>query len=208
LGANNFLPIFDSPRQNPIKEKLRKLTGKYLAPPYVRIKQCPTSIVLFDQRTIHCVQKPFPNRPQLLATALFARDIDDDLWWENFKSSLPNDNAFTKTELYSELIALFVGERRMIGCSDYGQALKNDPDCPLRLIQTLHQEPNQTSLPTEVKLTDWNKYINIQSYIDELSFRGKKIRESVKPSQNIYPDLMLGLNSLNIKMLDPDVQGS
>ncbi len=208
LGANNFLPIFDSPRQNPIRRKLRQLRGRYISPPYVKIKQCPTSLVLFDQRTIHCVQKPFPNRPQLLATALFARDIDDDLWWNSFRSSVPASDSFSQKELYSELLSLFVAERRTIDCTDYGDILKNDPNCPLRYIQTLHPEPNRTALPTEAKLNDWNEYINIQDYMEKLSFRGEKIRQSVKPSKLIYKDLMLGINSLHIKRFDPDIQNN
>ncbi len=197
LDLNDFFPEITSPRISSLLEIFSKIKGDFRSIPYVRIKQNPTSLVLFDQRAVHCVQKPWPSRPQLLVTSLFAKDLNHENWSEEYTSLLPKLTEFSKEDYYKELFCLFIGERRMIDIPNYGPVLLNDSSRKLEIIETLIPEPFSSN-EQKAKLSSWNNWIDLKDDLNGLEDLGKEIKSKIEPSQNMYTDLMMGINHRNI----------
>lgn len=194
---NEFFPKIPSPRISALKELSLHLTGRFSSIPYYRIRQNPTSLVLFDQRTVHCVQKPWPNRPQLLVTALFAPDLEDPNWNDKYADTQPNNFSFSSRDYLLELFTLFVGERRMINIPNYGYLDKYFSANDLRYVETFLSEPISTNAQ-KARLSGETSWLDLEVQLNELSAVGWSRKQFLEPSQNMYTDLMMGVNHRNI----------
>ena len=65
------------------------------------------------------VEKPFPSIPQMLATGLFAVHPEVNPI-KNLNGSQEKSKNDINNDL-DELAGLYVGERKMIGCDNYGK---------------------------------------------------------------------------------------
>ena len=146
---------------------------------------------------MHCVQKPWPSRPQLLVTSLFSKDLYDENGSDEYSNLLPQFTKFSKEEYYKELFCLFIGERRMINIPNYGQVLQNDFSRQIEIIETLNPEPFDNNAQ-KAKLSSWENWIDLNEDLDILENLGKEIKSQIEPSQNMYTDLMMGINHRNI----------
>lgn len=195
LNENNFFPETPAPRDHFIKRIFNKFKGQNFLP-YVSIKPRPNDIILFDQRTWHMVEKPFPAIPQMLATGLFAVHPES-----NIPQNLPNkdeENLRIEKEL-KELAALYVGERKMIGCDNYGKFFKT-----LSKEQLLFFEANKKVCDLKnykdlkVKLSDDSYSINIEKTMNDYSSQAQKARTLNSYLNDGYTEEMLGINYSNI----------
>ena len=195
LNENNFFPDTPAPRDHFIKRIYKKFKGQNFLP-YVSIKPRPNDIILFDQRTWHMVEKPFPAIPQMLATGLFAVHPES-----NIPQNIPNkdeENLRIEKEL-KELAALYVGERKMIGCDNYGKFFKT-----LSKEQLLFFEANKKVCDLEnykdlkVKLSDDSYSINIEKTMNDYSSQAQKARALNSYLKDGYTEEMLGINYSNI----------
>ena len=195
LNENNFFPDTPAPRDHFVKRIVRKIKGKNFLP-YVSLKPRPNDIILFDQRTWHMVEKPFPAIPQMLATGLFAVHPES-----NSSQTFANNeevNHRINREL-QELAALYVGERKMIGCDNYGKYFKNISKEKLLFFvanKKICDLKNYKDL--NVKLSDNSYSINIEKTMNEYSSQARKARALNSFLQDGYTEEMLGINFSNI----------
>ena len=195
LNENNFFPETPSPRDHFLKRIFRKIKGQNFLP-YVAIKPKPNDIILFDQRTWHMVEKPFPAIPQMLATGLFAVHPES-----NVPQNIPNkdqDKSRIDDEL-RELAALYVGERKMIGCDNYGKFLESSSKENLLFFQAnkkICDLENYKDL--NIKLSDNSYSINIENTMKNYSAEAQKARALNSYLNDGYTDEMLGINYSNI----------
>ena len=142
------------------------------------------------------VEKPFPAIPQMLATGLFAVHPES-----NIPQNLPSkdeENLRIDKEL-REIAALYVGERKMIGCDNYGKFFKT-----LSKEQLLFFEANKKVCDLEnykdlkVKLSDDSYSINIEKTMNDYSSQAQKARALNSYFKDGYTEEMLGINYSNI----------
>ena len=195
LNENNFFPDTPSPRDHFLKRIFKKIRGQNFLP-YVSIKPRPNDIILFDQRTWHMVEKPFPAIPQMLATGLFAVHPESNV--PQNLSSLKKDHLRIDKEL-RELAALYVGERKMIGCDNYGKFFK---DLPKEKLLFFEASKNICDLNNykdlNVKLSDNSYSINIEKTMNDYSSQAQKARALNSFLKDGYTEEMLGINYSNI----------
>ena len=197
LNENEFFPSTPAPRDHALKRIWRKFRGdNYL--PYVAIRPKPTDIILFDQRTWHMVEKPFPAIPQLLATGLFAVHPESERASKINHDSSDKNNSKDTNEQLEELASLYVGERKMINCTNYGKYFENISP------QILHFEANKsikdcnTYEQLEVKLSDNSFRMNMYEKMGSYSKLGRAARANNQDLSDGYSDEMLGINYSNI----------
>ena len=197
LNENEFFPSTPAPRDHALKRIWRKFRGEnYL--PYVAIRPKPTDIILFDQRTWHMVEKPFPAVPQLLATGLFAVHPDSDIASRNMQNSSNKVGTNKTNEQLEELASLYVGERKMINCSNYGKYFNEVS------TKILHFEANKsikdcdTYEDLEVKLSDDSFSTKMFDKMESYSKLGRAARANNQDLSDGYTDEMLGINYSNI----------
>ena len=196
LNENEFFPDTPAPRDHFLRRVKRKFFKKnYL--PYVAIKPRPTDIVLFDLRAWHMVEKPFPSIPQMLATGLFA--VHPEV---NSIKNLNGSQEKSKDEIYNdlnELAGLYVGERKMIGCDNYGKFFEK-----LNKKGFLHFKANQNICDIEnysklkVELSDGSFSRTMKPIMDDYINQGKIARASNEDIGDGYIEEMLGINYSNI----------
>jgi len=198
LNENNYFPRTPSPRQNTWRTKVQKLAGRNFLP-YIGIKPSPCDIVLFDQRTWHMVEKPWPSIPQLLGTALFAVHPEESK--KGVKTISHKESFLGANCQYSELdelCALYVGERKMIKCANYGSYFEKLPSDLLH-FQASSQISELTDLKElNVNLSDNSYSINVGNLINHYQHIGKQARIENPSLKDGYTDLMLGINFSNI----------
>ena len=85
----------------------------------------------------------------------------------------------------------------MINIPNYGQILQNDFSRKIEIIETLNPEPFDKNAQ-KAKLSSWENWIDLKEDLDILERLGKEIKSQIEPSQNMYTDLMMGINHRNI----------
>jgi hypothetical protein len=196
LNEDNYFPETPDPREHFLKRKAKEFLGRnYL--PYVGIKPSPNDILLFDQRTWHMVEKPFPSIPQMLATALFAVHPSSN-YNEYIHGPHKKEELQIKEEL-TELAALYAGERRMCKCSNYGKEyskLKGSEILHFVADRQIYLENSFKDI--EVRLSDNTFRVKIDAVMEKYAKTAKDVRALNAGREDGYTDEMLGINFANI----------
>lgn len=193
LNENSYFPQTPCPRDHPLKRIYRKSKGvNYL--PYVALRPRPVDLILFDQRTWHLVEKPFPAIPQLLATALFAVHPGKDVCLSKAETKIDQQQVATRLE---ELACLYAAERMMIGCPNYGQYFDRISHDILHFRANRDIASHRMDSSLMVELSDHTFAVNVREKLDYFAKRGKAVRKAMTEYQDGYTTEMLGLNSSN-----------
>lgn len=192
LNEYNYFPETPAPRDHYLKRKAREFLGRnYL--PYVGIKPSPRDIILFDQRSWHMVERPFPSIPQMLATALFAV-MPSEVKGKDVNNGIEN----RKPSKIEELAALFVGERNMIRAKNYGKEFKNLPEGFL-FFRSEHDIRDCDSMDgLSVELSDKSFQRDMTEIMKYYANEGRITRLENQGLNDGYTDIMLGINYSNI----------
>ena len=199
LNEFDYFPKAPRPRQHFLKQIVNAITDTNDFPS-VRVPTSPLDIILFDQRTWHMVEKPFPAIPQMLATALFAippgNEPSEDLEADKTVGAKQLGNSYV-----DELAALYAAERMMIGCNNYGSKFNNKISRNLLHFQVNEnigqKEVDSDSL--DIALSDGSYRNILGELMREYRVAAQSIRKYNPNQKDFYSVEMLGINSSNIK---------
>jgi len=200
LNEFDYFPKAPRPRQHFLKKLVGTIkdTNDF---PSVRISTSPLDIILFDQRTWHMVEKPFPAIPQMLATALFAippgNESSEDLEAGKSVEAKQLGNSYV-----DELAALYAAERMMIGCNNYGSKFNHEFTSNLLHFQVNgnigQKDVDADSL--DIRLSDGSYRNNIGALMEGYRLTARNIREVNENRKDYYSIEMLGINCSNIRI--------
>jgi ectoine hydroxylase-related dioxygenase (phytanoyl-CoA dioxygenase family) len=166
-------------------------------------------VIIFDQRTIHCVQNNFPQLQRRLMTILLSKNAFD--FPDNHLHLINN----TREELMREVVDLVVSERNHIGCEPYGNHIMNSDFINSNHFISIAKSDNAEKFDTgSIKygkncffksVVDFNYYANIgmkyRIESDSLNDSTEKFVDG-KAQDFSYEDVHLGINAQNIKFFD------
>lgn len=177
--------------------------------PYVKVQLKKGDVIIFDQRTIHCVQNNFPQFQRRLMTILLGKNAFD------FPDGhlLLKDN--TREELMTELIDLVINERNHIGCDPYGPKIMNSDFVNSNHFISITKSGNSEKYDTgSIKFgtdglfksaLDFSYYAKIGARYrlksDSLNDSISKVADS-NAQDFSYEDVHLGINAQNIKFFE------
>ena len=198
LNEFGYFPKVPRPRQHFLRQIVNTIVDANDFPS-VRVSTSPLDIILFDQRTWHMVEKPFPAIPQMLATALFAIPPRNQLS-ENLDAGKSVISKQFGNLYVDELAALYAAERIMIGCNNYGSKFNHELSRNLLHFQ-VNENIGQKAVDgdgLDIALSDGSYRNNIGELLKEYRVAARNIRQVNSTREDGYSIEMLGINCSNI----------
>lgn len=208
MSENNWLPAIENPRAKFSFFNIFKLKRNIFDVPHVNINLQRGDLLLFDHRSLHCVESNFPNFTRRLLTILIGKNAFD---------FSPNNYLLkhhTKKELMVELLDLITNERNHINCHAWGKELlkTNFIKSPHFIDIKKRKKGNHRYDFAQIKINGkfFSSSLNFNHY-SNIGNRYFKIYNSIG-SNNIndnsqsfsYDNVHLGINAQNIDKIETD----